>query len=106
MHFVRAVGGAQMARKDHPVVQGHIRLDTYLVQEHVLASSRRTGPGIEDIELSRLGLQRRIKLRCQHYWTACKVVSASDLLFTMPERYARSTNAALGKQLVAAFQGN
>jgi DNA-binding transcriptional LysR family regulator len=28
------------------------------------------------------------------------VVSASDLLFTMPERYARSTNAALGNQLV------
>lgn len=102
IHNQRLAGGAMVvvARKDHPVVQGHISLETYLAQEHVLASSRRTGPGIEDIELSRLGFQRRIKLRCQHYWTACKVVSASDLLFTMPERYARSTNAALGNQLV------
>lgn len=103
IHNQRLAGGAMVvvARKDHPVVQGQISLETYLAQEHVLASSRRTGPGIEDLELSRLGLQRRIKLRCQHYWTACKVVSASDLLFTMPERYARSTNAPLGNQLLA-----
>lgn len=102
IHNQRLAGGAMVvvARKDHPVVQGHISLQTYLAQEHVLASSRKTGPGIEDMELSRLGLQRRIKLRCQHYWTACKVVSASDLLFTMPERYARSTNGPLGNQLI------
>ncbi|MBC7618430.1 MAG: hypothetical protein H7293_05465 [Candidatus Saccharibacteria bacterium] len=38
--------------------------------------------------------------RCQHFWTACKVVSTSDLLFTMPERYARATNGPLGNQLI------
>ena len=55
---------------------------------------------MEDMELSRLGFQRRIKLRCQHYWTACKVVSSSNLLLTMPERYARSTNEPLANQLI------
>ncbi len=102
IHNLRLVGGAMVvvARNDHPVVQGHISLQTYLAQEHVLASSRKTGPGIEDMELSRLGYQRRVKLRCQHYWTACKVVSGSDLLFTMPERYARATNGPLGNQLI------
>ncbi len=102
IHNLRLTGGGMVvvARKDHPVVQGSITLQTYLAQEHVLASSRKTGPGLEDMELSRLGYQRRIKLRCQHYWTACKVVSASDLLFTMPERYARATNGPLGNQLI------
>lgn len=98
----RLAGGPMVvvARKDHPVVQGSISLEIYLAHEHVLASSRKTGPGIEDMELSRLGLRRRVKLRCQHFWTACKVVSSSDLLFTMPERYARTANEPLGNQLI------
>jgi DNA-binding transcriptional LysR family regulator len=98
----RLAGGPMVvvARKDHPVVQGSINLESYLEQEHVLASSRKTGLGLEDMELSRLGFQRRIKLRCQHYWTACKVVSTSDLLLTMPELYARATNEPLANQLI------
>ena len=98
----RLAGGPMVvvARKDHPVVQGSISLASYLEQEHVLASSRKTGLGLEDMELSRLGFQRRIKLRCQHYWTACKVVSTSDLLLTMPELYARATNEPLANQLI------
>lgn len=102
IHNQRLAGGAivVIARKDHPVVQGSISLETYLAQEHILASSRKTGLGLEDMELSRLGAQRRIKLRCQHFWTACQVVSTSDLLFTMPERYARAANAVLGNQLI------
>ncbi|HDZ38181.1 MAG TPA: LysR family transcriptional regulator, partial [Marinobacter sp.] len=40
-------------------------------------------------ELSRLGVQRSIRLRCQHYYAACRVVEATDLLLTMPETYAR-----------------
>jgi DNA-binding transcriptional LysR family regulator len=102
IHNLRVAGGAMVvvARKDHPIVQGSISLETYLTQEHILASSRKTGLGIEDMELSRLGVQRRISLRCQHFWTACKVVSTSDLLFTMPERYARATNGPLDNQLI------
>lgn len=96
-----AAGRMQVvARKDHPLVQGSISLASYLAQDHVLASSRKNGLGMEDMELSRLGLQRQIKLRCQHYWTACKVVSTSNLLLTMPERYARATNEPLGNQLI------
>ena len=89
-----------VARKGHPVVQGRISMASYLEQDHILASSRRLGPGIEDYELSRLGFQRRIKLRCQHYWTACKVANQSDMLVTMPERYARATNDPLENQIV------
>ncbi len=89
-----------VARRGHPRLQGGITLEHYLEEEHILASSRRKGPGIEDFELSRLGLQRRIRLRCQHYFAACRVVSQTDLILTMPERYARVANQQFDNQLL------
>lgn len=89
-----------MARKGHPAVQGALTLDAYLAQEHILTSSRPSGPAPEDRALSRLSLQRDIKLRCQHYWTASKVVHDTDLLLTMPEHYAQTANAAFNNQIV------
>lgn len=102
IHKQRLAGGKMVAiaRRHHPVVQGKINLETYLAQEHVLCSTRMEGPGMEDVELSRLGWTRRIRLRCQNYWTACKIVSTTDLLLTMPERYARAANAPLDNQLL------
>jgi DNA-binding transcriptional LysR family regulator len=93
-------GTVVVARKGHPAMRGELTMDAYLAQEHILTSSRPAGPAPEDLELSRLGLQRKIKLRCQHYWTACKVVAKTDLLLTMPERYAQATNASLDNLIV------
>ena len=90
-----------VARRGHPRLHGGITLEQYLAEEHILASSRRKGPGIEDFELSRLGMQRKIRLRCQHYFAACRVVSQTDLLLTMPERYARVANQQFDNQLLA-----
>ncbi|MGB7192603.1 MAG: LysR family transcriptional regulator [Collimonas pratensis] len=90
-----------IARQDHPALQEGVGLDldTYLAQSHILVSSRRTGPGIEDVELARMGRQRQIGLRCQHYHAACHVVSASDLLTTMPEHYAQIANLNLPNRI-------
>lgn len=88
----------ELLRKDRLVViaGGHwpdldegLSLERYLEARHVLVSSRTEGPGIEDFELSRLGVHRRIALRCQHYYAACRVAETTDLLVTMPETYAR-----------------
>ena len=78
-----------LARKDHPLTEAALDMEGYLSAKHVLVSSRSEGPGIEDFELSRLGVQRNIRLRCQHYYAACRVVEETDLLLTMPEAYAR-----------------
>jgi DNA-binding transcriptional LysR family regulator len=91
-----------LVRRDHPLVrdgQG-LDLDGYLALEHIQTSSRRRGPGLEDFELSRLGLQRRVRLRCQHYFAACRVVSQTDLALTMPERLARVVNQQFGNQIL------
>lgn len=78
-----------LARKGHPATKNGLDMPAYLESKHVLVSSRTEGPGIEDFELSRHGVQRSIRLRCQHYYAACRVVENSDLLLTMPETYAR-----------------
>lgn len=96
------LGGGKMVvigRKGHPALHGPLTMESYLAQQHVIASTRPAGLPPEDQELARLGFQRKIKLRCQQYATACKVVSASDLLLTMPERFSRATNAPLDNQI-------
>lgn len=89
-----------LVRKDHPVIQGSIDLDGYLSLDHVLVSARSTGPGLEDIELARLGLSRHVRLRCQHYFAGCRAVSQTDLALTMTEHYARIANEQFGNQLL------
>ncbi|MGQ0587416.1 MAG: LysR substrate-binding domain-containing protein, partial [Gammaproteobacteria bacterium] len=90
-----------VARKNHPAVRRGLTLATYLKQHHVLVSSRRAGPGLEDVELSKQGLSRRIRLRCQHYFAACRVVSQTDLILTMPGNYAKIANKQFGNQILA-----
>jgi len=89
-----------LVRRDHPLVSGALDLDAYLKLEHIQTSSRRRGPGLEDFELSRMGLQRRVRLRCQHYFAACRAVSQTDLALTMPERLARVVNQQFGNQIL------
>jgi len=81
-----------VARRDHPGIGDTLGLDAYLQLDHVLVSARRRGMGLEDTALSRLGHRRTIRMRCQQYFAACRVVSRTDLVLTMPERQARITN--------------
>ena len=73
----------------HSANSKQLDIETYLQQKHVLVSSRSSGQGIEDFELGRLGLQRRVGLRCQHFFSACRVVENSNMLLTMPENAAK-----------------
>ena len=83
-----------VASRQHPALRdGKLDMKTYMASGHVLVSSRRRGPGLEDVELARSGQERRIVLRCQHYFAACRVVESSELLLTMPEQYALMANA-------------
>ena len=44
-----------MARQGHPAIKNKLDLETYVAQRHVHISSRRHGPSLVDIELSRRG---------------------------------------------------
>jgi DNA-binding transcriptional LysR family regulator len=90
-----------LARRGHPEIQGQIDLETYLRQDHIQVSARRRGPGIEDMALRRLGLTRQVRLRCEHYAAACRIVSRTNMLMTMPFDFARIDNDIVGNQLLA-----
>ncbi|WP_044560965.1 LysR family transcriptional regulator [Azospirillum sp. B4] len=79
-----------VAAAGHPPVD----LDGYLAAAHIAVSSRRSGPAVEDYALLRLGIQRRIALRCQRYETACRVIAEAGLngggwLLTMGRRHSQ-----------------
>lgn len=89
-----------VARPRHPHIRKGFDLDAYLRQQHVMVTSRRKGPGFEDIVLSERGLQRRVRLRCRNHLAAFRVVSESDLVLTMPARYAGVLNAGIGNRIL------
>lgn len=88
-----------IARADHPGLDGWLDLERYLAHSHILVSSRRKGPGLEDMALAQIGRHRHIALRCQHYFAACRVAAASDMLLTMPEQYAHSATRNLATRI-------
>ena len=90
-----------VARRGHPALRRGLSLDRYLEQDHVMVTSRRQGPGLEDVELSKRGLSRRVRLRCRNYLAALRAVAESDLVLTMAERYAAILGAGLRTQTVA-----
>ncbi len=92
-------GFAVVARQNHPAITGALELDTYLGQRHIQVSSRRQGPSLIDIELSRRGLRRQVFLRSQHNFTAGMVVSQTDMLLTLPERHALLLNTGPVNQI-------
>ncbi|AXI03282.1 LysR family transcriptional regulator [Aquirhabdus parva] len=72
----------------------------YLAARHITVSSRRSGKSVEDIALSRLGIERQVVVRCQYYEAACRLVAQSDLLLTMPLHQAMTMNTALGNVIL------
>jgi len=77
-----------VSRQRHPLLKGGLDLETYLQLRHIVVSSRRSGPVVEDFELGRLGYHRNIGMRCQNYFVALSTVAHSDMLLTVPENYA------------------
>ncbi len=76
-------------RRGHPLSKDKISLDEYLSLTHIHISSRRSGLGYIDLSLGKIGLQRRVALRSQHYLMASTVMQSTDLAMTVPERFAR-----------------
>jgi DNA-binding transcriptional LysR family regulator len=77
-------------RKAHPLAgKGALRLDDYLAQSHIHISSRRSGLGQVDLALGKMGIQRKVALRSQHYLMAIQVLQHTDMVMTVPERFAR-----------------
>lgn len=93
---LRPEGLCVLAREGHPSFDGTLTLEAYLAAEHVMVSSRRRGLSVEDFELARRDLRRRVRLRCQSHIAAFETLRATDLLLTMPSRHAAILNRGFG----------
>jgi DNA-binding transcriptional LysR family regulator len=97
------VGHSPLIRDEFVVVSRRRRAltrEAYLAAAHVTVSSRSSGRSVEDLEFSRMGLERRVRVRCQQYETACRLVGTGDMLLTMPRRLALSINRGAGNHLL------
>ena len=80
-------------RPGHPLAKKErITLDDYLAQSHIHISSRRNGLGHVDLALGKMGLQRRVVPRSQHYQMAPLVMESTDMVMTVHERFAQRHN--------------
>lgn len=76
-------------RRGHPLAKERISQDEYLSLSHIHISSRRNGLGYVDLALGKMGIQRKVALRSQHYMMASTVLQSTDMAMTVPERFAR-----------------
>ena len=76
-------------RRGHPLAKDKLSVEEYLSLSHIHISSRRSGLGMVDLALGKMGQQRKIALRSQHYMMATQVIQQTDMAVTVPERFAR-----------------
>ena len=76
-------------RRGHPLAKEKLSVEEYLSLSHIHISSRRSGLGMVDLALGKMGMQRKIALRSQHYMMATQVIQQTDMAVTVPERFAR-----------------
>ena len=79
-----------IARKGHPIMKKKkISMDEYLSLSHIHVSNRKTGIGLVDMALNRLGHSRKITLRSQNFLVAPFVIERSDLVISTTRGFAK-----------------
>jgi len=85
-------------RKNHPLADKELTLDRYCDANHLLVSFSGRARGLVDDALVSLNRERRILLTVNQFFTAGKVVAASDLLMVIPYHLIDATG--MSEQLI------
>lgn len=93
-----------LSHPDHPLAQAKLgaeaRISHYMQAEHIAVSARRTGRAVEDFLFAKQGIDRKIKIRCQQYESAGRIVRNGPLLLTMPRSLAHQVAEHLDIQIL------
>ena len=81
-------------RKGHPLADVPLTLNRYCAARHVLVSFSGRAFGFIDEALASMGLNRRVVLTVNQFFTAGKVVAHSDLLTVLPRHFINVTGFA------------
>lgn len=86
-----------LMRQTHPLAQrAALDLAEFASAPHVRVLAAGTGHGRVDEALERQGLQRHIRLTVPHYVALGDVLGHSDLIATVPERFAQRVTRPYG----------
>jgi DNA-binding transcriptional LysR family regulator len=81
-------------RRGHPLAAGPLTLDDFCAAGHVLVSFSGRAHGFVDQALASLNRSRRIALTVNQFFTAARVVLATDLLTVLPDGFLPVTGHA------------
>lgn len=85
-------------RRGHPLSRGPLTLERYRSARHLLVSFSGRPYGFVDEALASLGLQRRVVVTVNQFFTGGRVVASSDLLAVLPRHFVPVTG--MGDALV------
>jgi len=78
-------------RRGHPLAGRPLDLDTYCAARHLLVSFSGRPFGFVDEALAARSRQRRVVLTVNQFFTAGRVVAATDLLTVLPRHFLQAT---------------
>lgn len=80
-------------RKGHPLDRGSMSLDDFEGAQHVVVVAGGTGHAMVDETIARRGIRRNVRLSVPHFIALGNILSSTDLIATVPERYLRESMA-------------
>lgn len=83
-------------RQGHPVARSPMTLAQFTELDHVGVVSANTGHGEVDGLLERAGIQRKMRLVVPHFIAVGHILQTTDLIATLPERFAQRCEAPFG----------
>lgn len=79
-----------MFRKGHPLdKEARLTQEEFESAEHVVVSAAGTGHATVDGSIEKLGVKRQVVLTVPHFVAIGHILSTTDLIATVPERFAR-----------------
>jgi DNA-binding transcriptional LysR family regulator len=85
-----------LCRKGHPATQEPLTLERFCEYGHVRVVAANTGHGEADALMTRLGIRRSIRLEVPHFAAIGHILQRTDLLATVPERFATASQDHFG----------
>jgi DNA-binding transcriptional LysR family regulator len=83
-------------RQGHPVARSPMTLAQFSELDHVGVVAANTGHGEVDGLLERAGIQRKMRLVVPHFIAVGHILQTTDLIATLPERFAQRCEAPFG----------
>lgn len=85
-----------LMRRDHPLAGGSFEMDDFSAATHAVVVAKGTGHGIVEEQLARAGIERPVRLQLPHFAAVPYIISESDLVVTVTDKFAEATRERFG----------